>query len=569
VIRRAVRALGARAAGAVGARLARPRAAKQAWDVRRDYRRFRRTEARVLAGGGGRAAKRVLLVSLTDWVAQVKLEAVLARALELYGYRPVVLTSRRAARARRYFAACGVTDLVCWEDLVEAVGPAPADAVTVGERPGLAALLARQHRGVDIGRHALSSFVRATRVGTLDLADPATREGVERSLVRSARIVPAAEALVDRCQPDMALFLEKGYTPYGEIFDVLLGRGVNVIQWLHAQRADALVLKRYTPATRHVHPFSLAPETWTRVKGMPWSEAHAEAIVAEIRAGYEGGTWFSRKFLQVGKRLKPPEEVRRQLGLDPARKTAVVFSHVLWDATFFYGDNLFGDYEEWLVETVRAACANPALNWVIKLHPDYVWKLKQAGLPPAAVRDQLAIHARIGRLPPHVTVLPPDTDISTFALFPLTEFCLTVRGTIGIEMPCFGIPVLTAGSGRYSGLGFTIDSASREEYLDRLARLPELDGPGAERTELARRHAYALFRLRPCVFRTFELVQAPLARLGHPLDHNLVLRARSPREFAEAEDVNAFATWACHSEALDFLAADGAPVGQTTDGGAG
>jgi hypothetical protein len=47
----------------------------------------------------------------------------------------------------------------------------------------------------------------------------------------------------------------------------------------------------------------------------------------------------------------------------------VVFSQVLWDANLFYGEDLFEDAGEWFVETVRVACANSAMNWLIKLHP--------------------------------------------------------------------------------------------------------------------------------------------------------------------------------------------------------
>ena len=62
-------------------------------------------------------------------------------------------------------------------------------------------------------------------------------------------------------------------------------------------------------------------------------------------------------------------EVVAELGLDPSRKTAVVFSHVLWDANMFYGRDLFADQEEWFVETVRAAAANDAVNWVDQAAP--------------------------------------------------------------------------------------------------------------------------------------------------------------------------------------------------------
>ena len=34
-------------------------------------------------------------------------------------------------------------------------------------------------------------------------------------------------------------------------------------------------------------------------------------------------------------------------------------------------------------------------------------------------------------------------------LFKVIDYGITVRGTIGIELPCFGIPVITAGTGRY------------------------------------------------------------------------------------------------------------------------
>ena len=74
---------------------------------------------------------------------------------------------------------------------------------------------------------------------------------------------------------------------------------------------------------------------------------------------------------------------------------------------------------------------------------------------------------------------------------------ITIRGSIGIELPCFGVPVLTAGTGFYSGRGFTVDSASRAEYLARLAPIEELPPLTDREIELARRHAYALFRLRP------------------------------------------------------------------------
>ena len=298
---------------------------------------------------------------------------------------------------------------------------------------------------------------------------------------------------------------------------------------------------------------------------MPWTAAHESALTRELRGRYEEGTWFNRKYLQVGRKLKSPAEVRAQLGLDPSRKTAVIFSHVLWDATFFYGENLFDDYEQWLVETVKVACTNRAVNWVIKLHPDYVWKMKLLGRA-AGPRDLLALRAEVGQLPEHVKILTPEADISTWSLLSVTDYCITARGTVGIESACLGLPVITAGTGRYSGLGFTVDSASRESYVDKLRNLHEIPPLTPEQTRLAKQHAYALFRLRPWSCQMFELVQVPMAQLGHPLDHNTVVRAHSLQDVAGASDLGAFAEWASHSSDEVFLLPDPLSQGALAQG---
>ena len=65
-----------------------------------------------------------------------------------------------------------------------------------------------------------------------------------------------------------------------------------------------------------------------------------------------------------------------------------------------------------------------------------------------------ALRRHFGNLPGHVKLMRADTGINTFSLFDVADYGLTVRGTIGMELPCFGIPVVTAGTGRYSGPWF-------------------------------------------------------------------------------------------------------------------
>ena len=490
-----------------------------------------------------------LVVSLTDNVVQVKTEGMLAKALQIRGLKPVILTYRTSKQAQRYFRAFGFADFVFLDDLQNEAGFDQAQANAIqSSATTFRSFLDVMDRGVRIGNHVLSTVVRRLRGGSGTFDDPAVKRLIAGLLPLSLRTVGATDLLFSRLKPDVVCFLEKGYTPYGEIFDAAINRNIPCIQYVHSQRSNALVLKRYGPQNRTLHPFSLSRETWKRVLAQPWTDDEQKTFLAELEKSYAEGTWFNRKFLLEGKKMKSPQEVQVQLKLDPAKKTAVIFSHVLWDATFFFGSTLFADYEEWLVETVRVACANDRVNWIIKLHPDYVWKMKMMG-DHGDPRDIIALQTNIGTLPSHVQVVAPDTDISTYSFFAVTDYAITVRGTIGIEAPCFGIPVFTAGTGRYSGLGFTEDSATREEYLDKMARIQEFPKLSEEKRTLALRHAHALFDLRPLDFQSFSY-----KRGGALVRDDVDIRVRNVEELRSAPDLRTYAHWVLDSRDEDYIA---------------
>lgn len=520
-----------------------------------DFVRFRREarvmrEARTQLSGSGT----VLIVSLSEFVYQLKLEGVLGKALQLAGCRVVALTPHGWRWPERYFSAFGIDEFVHPEEVL--LGADAEDEIEAAAREalsgetGVQALRRVVFHEAHVGEQTLSTLSRRFQQGRIALSDPPVRAALEEILRESMRSVVVAERVLDGIHPDVLIFNEKGYAGFGSIYDVALGRGANVIQFVSAgiHWRDALLFKRYTEATRRVHPTSVSAESWERLRDMPWTDERERALDEEFALRYGGGEMHPDAGLQAGKRIKTPAEVRTELELDPGKKTAVIFSHVLWDANMFYGDDLFEDQETWLVETVRAACANDAVNWVVKLHPANMYKTDAREL-----NDEIAIREAVGTLPPHVKLLRPETDINTYSLFAITDLGVTIRGTIGMELPCFGIPVLTAGTGRYSGLGFTVDSETAEEYMGRLARAQEIEPLDDETVLLAKRHAYALFRLRPFRFTSYRAAFMPPDRLSHPLSHNLELTLRSPQEAEQATDLRAFADWALGSQ-LDYLA---------------
>lgn len=526
--------------------------------IQQDYaacrEQFRRIARDAPTGDPGKIA---WIVSSLPTVWGFKMDGIVSLAVRLKNFCPVAVHLGYDGWGRRYQRLFRVRHLLNFEwflTTTHLAGPDRQIRDFVRSRPRIPDLLELRYRDVDVGRIALSNVLNRNKFSRFDLAQPETLHEVEEELLGIQRNVLAAERMLASQRPAIVLLLEKGLSPAAEIFGVCVARGIPVVQYVGSQRMDGFVLKRLSRENRHQHPFSLDPQGWDRVRRAPWGPRQETDLMQEFEDSYRKGSWFNRKFLHEGKRIKPAEEVQKQLGLDPARKTAVIFSHVLWDATFFYGEGLFDDYETWLIETVQAASANPRVNWVIKLHPDLVWKLKYEGYT-GELRDVIAVRSAVGRLPEHVKLVPPDTDINTFSFFEVTDYCVTVRGTIGIEMACYGVPVITAGTGRYAGMGFTIDSTSAREYLERLARIEETPPMSREQRELARRFAYALFRVRPWSMRSFEWIKMPLDKTGHPLGDNLVPHVEDYAQFAGAEDMRRFADWVTSDE-VDYMEFD-------------
>jgi len=502
----------------------------------------------------GDPKKIALMISSASAVMALKLEGILSFALRLQDFSPQIIALRAGPWTQRYHNLFGNRSLIRFKQFLTQITDVSTSEVIAFQtrQPTVFDLMNLSYHQVDVGRIALSNVIARHKFASFDLSREETLAEITDELSKVQRNVLAAEAMLNRVRPKIAFVLEKGMSPAAEIFGVCVARGIPVVQYTNSQDMNGYVLKRFNFDNRHDHPFSLDETTWEKVKKMNWNPALETVILSDLEKSYKAGTWFNRKFLHQGKQIKSADMVRQQLDLDPKKKTAVIFSHVLWDATFFYGESLFQDYETWLLQTVRAACDNPEVNWVVKLHPDLVWKLRYENYE-GELRDLIAMRDGVGALPDHVKLVMPGTDISTYSFFEITDYCLTVRGTIGIEMACHGVPVLTAGTGRYSNLGFTLDSSTPEEYLHRLAHIQDISPMSREKVELARRFAYALFKIRPWKVHTFEILRMPIEQTGHPLDHNLAIHVNNIAEFAAANDIERFTEWVVSNQ-VDFLA---------------
>jgi hypothetical protein len=487
----------------------------------------------------------LFVCALMSIPATAKAEGLFAAVLRRRGYKLVVLLNSRSPLLERCYRAAGPVEFIYLKDYID------HDDVKIAQDQAREYLTIASNfddlfelvvNGVRIGRNVLSKAIRTFRVGKIDFSNFDQLATIEKLLSESLKTSRAIQKILAQVKPSVALFNERGYTPAGEIFDACLVNNIEVIQWFGAPLENCLAYKRYRLDNRDQHPLSISDKGWNLLLSHKFAGEMQNRILFHLKENYKADGWYNHQQLNIGKSLKSKSEIYHQLDLDPAKKTAVIFSHILYDATFFYGSSLFADYLTWLVETVRYAIKNAALNWIVKVHPVNVWRSRMDGAPMEQLEVK-ALHEAFGELPSHIKFLTADSDINTYSLFSFIDYGLTVRGTIGMELPCFGIPVIIAGTGRYSGRGFTLDTTSIAEYNDLLLRLHEIPPLGEEEIRKARLFAYGTLILRAIPMDVLQFKFEETSLFSRSKTMNVKLDRTRAAKLQDSDDLGLFQNW--------------------------
>lgn len=446
----------------------------------------------------------VVILSFLPLPYVLKMESVLGRFLADRGWTVKILTNSTTENlARAYhqlsqgFDVSSIEDFLSFENIKEI----NKTIKILFHNPSLNVALIKQlnWKGVPVGIHALATYLSGMPAGRFEISKLSLKK-LRRILRRAMLHVDASTNFLRHASPALVIGMEKGFVGTCEMFYTALLQKTSYVQWVGCHEPNSIMFKRYTWESRREHPFSICEHDWAWIQEIPWSESYREAVMLKFEAGYKKGDWFKYKNLTTEQDFASRDDLRQALGLESRKKTAIIYSHILSDANLFYGIDVFSHgYEEWLVETVRGASENSAVNWVLKLHPAN--KVRNLRLGYSGEYGEIqALRNAFGEIPEFLHIVYPEDNISPWSFFQISDYGVTVRGTVGIELPCFGVPVLTAGTGRYSDKGFTYDSSSAVEYMDKIKGIHEIRPLTEPQMRLAILYAYVVFELRPAKY---------------------------------------------------------------------
>ena len=344
--------------------------------------------------------------------------------------------------------------------------------------------------GLAVGEHALAGALRYFARGDLD-GEPTGEMVLRHYLKASLLSVYATQEVLQQNAYDVACFNHGIYVPQGLIGEVCRQRGVRVVNWNPAYRKHCFIFSH--DDSYHHTMISESTSDWENILWTSESEAKTLEYLKSRWQGTQDWIWFHDT---------PREDVdwiAKETGLDFSRPCIGLLTSVVWDAQLHYESNAFPNMLEWVLQTIAYFANRPELQLIIRVHPAEIH-----GSVPSRQPIVAEIQRVFPSLPRNVFVIPPESQVSTYAVMERCNSVIIYNTKTGIEISSMGIPVIVAGEAWIRNKGFSLDASSPAEYFRILDRLPLATGLSEHELERARKYAFHFFfrRMIPLPFIT-------------------------------------------------------------------
>lgn len=429
-------------------------------------------------------ADRIFVEAIGVNMAMCMNESFFGLAGKSEGLEPVIIQGKHVRKHSELFKAFGFglietanSNLSVW-DYVSALMWTIKKTISIKNTEELLKL---DYQGIHIGELVFSSYIYRHMTGTIKKIKP----DISIEIFKCCMNYKYFTKLVAKHKPRFAVVTNNTYVDCGMLFKILLKNGVPayVNVWPAFNKVS---IKKYEKDQDNrdlcvVNPTAAEWKNISESMRGEWVEYGKKWIAKRVK-GEDSA--FGGADAAVGKPWLEKDKVVESLGIDKTKKTGLICAHVMWDDPLIYS-SIFKDYYWWWVETAKIINEIEHINWILKAHPGEMDTLgRKTFQKPIRSLDAL----KDIKFKPHVKLLDSGLTYNNYSLTQVVDFVVTLRGTVGLEYSCLGIPVITAGTGPYSICGFASVAKSVEEYKKALSNAHLLD-----RLEESKRNEASVF----------------------------------------------------------------------------
>ena len=340
-----------------------------------------------------------------------------------------------------------------------------------------------RYEGLPVGEHAYAGCLRYYSTGTLE-GQYLSNDVLERYLEAALATTKVMLRLTSSHDFTAACFHHGIYVPQGVVGEVCRSQGIRVSTWNTAYRERCFV---FSHGDTYHH--TLLDEPMSAWEDMTFTRRHDQEISDYLKSRWLGSQDWIYFHDTPDDSL---DTLVEKSGVNIDKPIIGMLTNVMWDAQLHYRQNAFPGMLDWILATIEYFRQRPDLQLLIRVHPA---ELRGIQASRQFVVDE--IQKACSELPANVFVIPPDSNINTYAAM-LRCNCVLIYGTkTGVELTSMGVPVIVAGEAWIRNKGLTIDVSSREEYQQVLEGLPLVKSRlTEEQARKARKYAYHFFLRR-------------------------------------------------------------------------
>lgn len=333
--------------------------------------------------------------------------------------------------------------------------------------------------GLKIGEHAYAGALRY--FARADLKEELYAQKILRRYFHAALLsVCVTKRILSKYNFDCVVFNHGIYIPQGITGEVARKQGVRLVNWNPAYRKKCFI---FSHSDTYHH--TLMNEPTSKWENISWSKDLEDKTLDYLKSrshGTQDWIWFHEN---------PQfelEYIQKKFGINFNKPMIGMLTNVLWDAQLHYPANSFSNMLEWIIKTINYFRKRKDIQLIIRVHPAEI-----RGTLPSRQHVVAEIKKAFPNLPKNIIVIPPDSNVSTYAIMEKCNSVIIYGTKTGVELTSMGIPVIVAGEAWIRNKGITIDAKSEEHYFRILDRLPFNKRLNDKEINKAKKYAFHFF----------------------------------------------------------------------------
>jgi hypothetical protein len=341
---------------------------------------------------------------------------------------------------------------------------------------------------IDFGEHVRTSVYRFLMAGVLsDTIE--TKTIALKYLENGLMYYESLQAFYKKNHPDIIMVTQGIYLLGGIACDFCKVKKIRFISWDYQYRRNGLV---FSHGDTYHHELGKEPlESWetlqmTKERNKILDDyffARREGKLDKDEISYTSGT------------LTDTEQIANFLSINTNKPLVVVFTNVAWDGKVAVKSNIFDGPVELVWETIEYLLKKDDIQLFIRIHPAEVRESIMAG----SQKMEDLIKEKFPLLPPHIRIILPHENISSYGLAKLARVSVVYSTKMGLEAMLMGRQVIMTGDTLYRNKGFGLQPKTKEDYWKLLDDVENIKQIGEEELMRIRKYCYHWFFRRTIV----------------------------------------------------------------------